>query len=107
MRSSGRVVLTFAGVSAVIGCLGSVAAAVVAWTSTRCFPEGEARGNSSICVGTGNAADLTHSPWTYLALGLGLFLLAVCLFTARERISGCRSGNGAPAHFGGSRFQSN
>ncbi|HEY2355176.1 MAG TPA: hypothetical protein VGH79_09800 [Gaiellaceae bacterium] len=88
MRLTGRVVLTIAGVLAVLGCLGSVASAVAVWTSTHCYPEGEARGNGSICVRTGNAAGLTHSPWTYLALGLGLLALAVCLFTAGERIRG-------------------
>ena len=86
MRSAARVALTFAGVLVILACLGSVASAIVAWTSTQCYPEGQTRGNGSICVRTGHAAGLTHSPWTYLGLGLALFLLAVCVFTVRERI---------------------
>lgn len=86
MRSFGHAVLTVAGVVTVLGFIGSVAAAIAAWTSTRCSSEGLALGIGVYCVRTGYAARLTHSPWTYLALGMGLFLLAVCIFTARERI---------------------
>ena len=81
-RFDGGVAMTILGVLAVLGCLGSVVNAISLWTSTDvCFPDGKPR-----CVTTGPASGLTHGPWLYLGLALGLFLLAVCLFTLRERI---------------------
>ena len=86
MRFSGRSVLTIFGVLAVLGFLGSVTSAVVAWTSTQtCFPSTRP-GHHRVCVTTGPASELTLGPWAYLGLAIGLCVLGVCLFTLRERI---------------------
>ena len=85
-RFSGSVALTILGVLAVLGCLGAVGAAIAAWTSTEvCFAGGKP-GVPSDCVRTGPASDLSYGPWTYVGLAIGLFALAACLFTVRERI---------------------
>lgn len=84
-RFDGAVALTILGALAVVGCLGAVGATIAVWTSTPvCFPE--SKPGVAACVRTGPASDLTHGPWTYAGVALGLFLLAVCLFTLRERI---------------------
>jgi hypothetical protein len=69
-----------------MGCLGSVAAAVVLWASTpECYPLSEPSGRI-VCTRTGAASDLSQGPWTYLGLSVALLLLAVFLFTLREQI---------------------
>ena len=87
MRSFGQAVLTAAGVLAVLGFFGSVAKAVVEWTSpqTACVSDGRP-GAEGFCASTVPVSGLAKVPWTYLGLGLALLLLAVCLFTLRERI---------------------
>ena len=87
MRSFGPAVLTAAGALAVLGFFGSVAKAVVAWRTpqTRCVSDGR-QGVEGICASTVPVSGLSKVPWTYLGLGLALLLLAVCIFTLRERI---------------------
>jgi hypothetical protein len=87
MRSLAPPVLTAAGVLAVLGFFGSVAKAVEVWRSplTACVRDGRP-GAEGICASTVPVTGLAKVPWTYLGLALALLLLAVCLFTLRERI---------------------
>jgi hypothetical protein len=87
MRSFAGAVLTAAGVLAVLGFVGSVAKAVQVWRSplTRCVYIARP-GVEGYCASTVPVTGLAKVPWTYLGLGLALLLLAVCLFTLRERI---------------------
>jgi hypothetical protein len=87
MRSFAGALLTTAGVLAVLGLAGSVAKAVEVWRSphTRCVYIARP-GVDGICASTVPVTGLAKVPWTYLGLGLALLLLAVCLFTLRERI---------------------
>ena len=83
MRVTARVVVTVAGVLVVLACLGSVGSAIAEWTSTQTCG---GTGRDHFCVTTGPGSGLSHGPWTYMGVGLALLLLAVCLFTLRERI---------------------
>jgi hypothetical protein len=87
MRSLGGPLLTTAGVIAVLGVFGSVAKTVEVWRSpqTACVSDGR-RGIEGFCSSTVPVTGLAKVPWTYLGLSLALVLLAVCLFTLRERI---------------------
>ena len=87
MRSFGGPVLTTAGVLALLGFFGSVARTVQVWRSpqTRCVPDMRP-GVESFCASSVPVTGLAKVPWAYLGLSLGLLLLAVCLFTLRERI---------------------
>jgi hypothetical protein len=87
VRSLAPPALTAAGVVAVLGFLGSVAKAVEVWRTpqTRCVFDGRP-GIEGICATTVPVTGLAKVPWAYLGLGVGLFLLAVCIFTLRERI---------------------
>ena len=87
MRSLAPSVLTAAGVLAVLGFFGSVAKAVEVWRSpqTRCVFDGRP-GVEGFCATTVPVTGLAKVPWTYLGLSLALLLLAVCLFTLRERV---------------------
>ncbi len=87
MRSIAPSVLTVAGVVAVLGFFGSVAKAVEVWRSpqTRCVRD-LTPSVDRFCGSTVPVTGLAKVPWGYLGLSVGLLLLAVCLFTARERI---------------------
>jgi hypothetical protein len=86
------VVLTVAGVLAILAGLGSVVGAVAKWTVSRtCFPAHT--GGHLACVTTGPGSDLSLSPWAYLAIGLGLFALGGLLFS----LAGVRRGPFAAA----------
>jgi hypothetical protein len=87
MRSLAPSVLTTAGVLAVLGFIGSAAKAVEVWRSpqTTCVYEG-GLGIDAYCARDVAVTGLAKVPWAYLSLSVGLLLLAVCLFTLRERI---------------------
>jgi hypothetical protein len=87
MRSMAPSVLTAAGVVALFGFFGSVAKAVKVWTSpqTKCVSDGR-QGIEGFCSSTVPVSGLEKVPWGYLGLSLALLLLALCLFTLRERI---------------------
>ena len=87
MRSLAPSLLTAAGVLAVIGFFGSVAKAVEVWRSpqTRCVFDARP-GIEGFCATTVPVTGLAKVPWSYLGLSLALLLLAVCVFTLRERI---------------------
>jgi len=87
MRSLGASALTAAGVAALIGVFGSVAKAVEVWRSpqTRCIA-GRGTGADRFCSASVPVTGLAKVPWTYLGLALALLLLAVCIFTLRERL---------------------
>jgi hypothetical protein len=87
MRSLGGAVLTAAGVAALLGFFGSIAKAVEVWRSpqTTCVFD-HRPGAEGFCVSTVSVTGLAKVPWTYLGLGVALLVLAVCLFTLRERI---------------------
>ena len=87
MRSLGGSVLTAAGALAVLGFFGSVAKAVVVWRSpqTACVSDGRS-GVEGFCSATVPVTGLAKVPWTYLGLSVSLLLLAVFLFTLRERV---------------------
>ena len=87
MRSLAPSVLTAAGVVALLGFFGSVAKTVEVWRSpqTACVSSGRP-GVEGFCASTVPVTGLAKVPWTYLGLSLALLLLAVCLFTLRERI---------------------
>ena len=87
MRSFAGSVLTAAGVAALIGFCGSVAKTVEVWRSpqTACVSDGR-RGVEGFCSSTVPVTGLAKVPWTYLGLSLALILLALFLFTLRERI---------------------
>jgi hypothetical protein len=80
-------ILTFLGVLAVLGFAGSVAKTVEVWRSpqTKCVYIARP-GADAFCATTVPVTGLAKVPWTYLGLSVGLLLLAVCLFTLRERI---------------------
>ena len=86
MRSLGPSALTVAGVLALLGFFGSVAKAVQAWRSphTTCVFD-RRPGAEGFCMSTVRVSGLARVPWTYLGLSLALLLLAVVLFTLRER----------------------
>ena len=87
MRSFAGALLTTAGVLAVLGFFGGVAKTVEVWRSpqTRCVYEGRP-GIDAYCARDVPVTGLAKVPWTYLGLSVALLLLAVCLFTLRERI---------------------
>ena len=87
VRSLGGSALTAAGVLALLGFFGSVAKAVDVWRSpqTECVSDGRP-GVEGFCSATVPVTGLAKVPWTYVGLSLGLLLLAVFLFTLRERI---------------------
>jgi hypothetical protein len=87
MRSLTLALLTTAGVLAVLGFIGSAAKAVDVWRSpqTRCVYEGRP-GIDAYCARDVPVTGLAKVPWSYLGLSVALLLLAVCLFTLRERI---------------------
>ncbi|HEY2355175.1 MAG TPA: hypothetical protein VGH79_09795 [Gaiellaceae bacterium] len=87
MRSVGRTALTIAGVLALLACAGAVVKGVDAWTSpqTRCVTE-QRPGADAFCARTVPVSGLAKVPWTYVGVALALLLLAVCLFTLRERV---------------------
>jgi hypothetical protein len=87
MRSLGRAVLTLAAVLALLGVAGSVTKAVRVWTSpqTRCVSDSRP-GADGFCEATVPVSWLAKTPWTYLGLSVALFLLAVFLFSLRDRI---------------------
>lgn len=87
MRSVVPSVLTAAGVVTLLGFFGSVAKTVEVWRTpqTRCVVDGRP-GVEGICARTVPVTGLAKVPWAYLGLGVGLLLLAVCIFTLRERI---------------------
>jgi hypothetical protein len=87
MRSLAPAVLTTAGVLALLGLAGSVAKAVEVWRSpqTRCVYIARP-GVEGYCASSVPVTGLAKVPWMYLGLALALLLLAVCLFTLRERI---------------------
>jgi len=87
MRSLGWTALTVAGVLALLGFFGSVAKTVEVWRSPRtaCVYEGRP-GVDAYCARDVPVTGLAKVPWTYLGLSLGLLLLALCVFTLRERI---------------------
>jgi hypothetical protein len=88
MRVIVRVALTFAGVLVILGCLAAVAGAIAGWTATQVCG-GTVRDH--FCVTTGPASDLSAGPWWYVGLAVALFLLAVCVFTVRERLRTTRN----------------
>ncbi len=87
MRSLAPSVLTATGVVALLGFFGSVAKTVEVWRSpqTRCVTTVRP-GVDAFCTSTVPVTGLAKVPWTYLGLSLALLLLAVFLFTLRERI---------------------
>jgi hypothetical protein len=87
MRSLAPSVLTAAGVVALLGFFGSVAKTVEVWRApqTQCVSEMRP-GADGFCASTVPVTGLAKVPWAYLGLSLALLLLAVCLFTLRERI---------------------
>lgn len=87
MRSLAPSVLTAAGVCALLGFFGSVAKAVEMWRTpqTRCVYN-SSPGAEGFCSMTVPVTGLAKVPWAYAGLSLTLLLLAVFLFTLRERI---------------------
>ena len=87
MRSLAPSALTAAGVVALLGFFGSVTKTVEVWRSpqTACVSTGRP-GVEGFCASTVPVTGLAKVPWTYLGLSLALLLLAVFLFTLRERI---------------------
>jgi hypothetical protein len=87
VRSFVGALLTTAGVVAVLGLFGSVAKTVEVWRSpeTTCVYEGRP-GFDAFCARDVPVTGLAKVPWTYLGLSLALVLLAIALFTLRERI---------------------
>jgi hypothetical protein len=83
----GGSLLTVAGVVALLGFFGSVAKTVQVWRSpqTRCVPDLRP-GVESFCGSSVPVTGLAKVPWTYLGVSVALLVLAVCLFTLRERI---------------------
>jgi hypothetical protein len=72
-------VIGLAGVLATVAGLANLAGAVAVWASSpTCFPAQP--GGHVVCLRTGPASGLPSSPWTYLAIGLGLLMLGGCLF---------------------------
>jgi hypothetical protein len=87
MRSVAPAVLTVAGVLALLGFFGSVAKAVEVWRTPQTTCVFDRRpGAEGFCMSTVPVSGLAKVPWTYLGLSVALLLLAVCLFTVRERI---------------------
>jgi hypothetical protein len=87
MRSFAASVLTAAGVLAILGFFGGVAKTVEVWRTpqTTCVYEGGTRPDS-YCARDVAVTGLAKVPWTYLGLSVALLLLALCVFTLRERI---------------------
>lgn len=87
MRSLAPSVLTAAGVCALLGFFGSVAKAVEVWRTpqTRCVYIARP-GADGFCSMSVPVTGLAKVPWGYVGLSVGLLVLAVCLFTLRERI---------------------
>jgi len=87
MRPFAGALLTTAGVVAILGFFGSAAKTVEVWRSPRttCVYEGRP-GIDAFCNRDVPVTGLAKVPWTYLGLSLALVLLAVFLFTLRERI---------------------
>jgi hypothetical protein len=87
MRSLGGAALTTAGVLALLGVAASVAKTVAVWRSPRTACVYIARpGADGFCASTVPVTGLAKVPWAFLGLSVALLLLAVCLFTLRERI---------------------
>lgn len=86
-RSFAGAVLTAAGVLALLGFVGSVAKTVEVWRSpqTACLSD-RRPGADGFCTATVPVTGLAKVPWTYVGIGVGLLMLAICLFTLRERI---------------------
>ena len=79
--------LTAGGVVAVLGLFGSVAKTVEVWRSPQTACVYIARpGPDGYCASSVPVTGLAKVPWAYLGLSLALLLLAVFLFTLRERI---------------------
>jgi hypothetical protein len=87
MRSLAASLFTAAGVLAVLGFAGSVAKTVQVWRTpeTTCVRDMRP-GAEGFCLSTVPVSGLAKVPWTYLGLSVALLLLAVCIFTLRERI---------------------
>jgi len=79
--------LTAAGALAVLGFFGAIAKGVQAWRTphTVCIRSGYP-GAEGYCTMTAPVTGLAKVPWGYVGLSVGLFLLAVCIFTLRERM---------------------
>jgi hypothetical protein len=87
MRSFAPSLLTAAGVVTLLGFFGSVAKTVEVWRSpqTKCVYNASP-GADGFCAMSVSVTGFAKVPWAYLGLSVGLLLLAVCIFTLRERI---------------------